>query len=907
MQNLFYFIVRIIHQLLNQHLRFDFSTITLISLISTIFTILAAAIALYQIHLYYVGKKENEALCLTIWKKVTQLKVADIMGEQRGNNINSYYFRREFDKEILKDNRHVLIIGKPLAGKSRAIYETIRVLQGSYDIIIPQIDDLNQDILKVLARRCNKRKNVNKILIIDDINKFIIKQNYRQLLSIFIGNNTFILATCLYEPLVDTVLFPFKKIEIEDITSDECENIAKITGITDYDFDGSVGSIFLPLSKMKEYFQQSNDIERGILRSIKYLYDAGIYKEREIFKVKYILSAGEINIAKYCWDENINNLSFCGFIKVLNNDEIMAEKAYLRSVIDTPFTYIDNYEKMIEIFSNDLEVLICIGEHAHQRTIENINDINKYLLISIKAFQTALNIEKEFKDNAHLYRYIGLIYMEIKNIEYKEENCWIAIEAFRNALNAFIQQKYPFDIGTTQNNLGNAYVELAIIKHNAEYCWEAIKAFENVIPTQTRENSAMTQYNIGNAYVELERIEYKEEYCRKAIEAYEIALRVFTQERYPFDYGMTQNNLGNAYLDIGRIQHYAEYYLKAVEAFQNALYVRTQENYPFAKTQYNLGIAFRELAGIEHKSAYCRKAIEAYEIALRVFTQERYPFDYAMTQNNLGNAYLDIGRIQQHAEYYLKAVEAFEIALKLLIQENQAVEYEIALAQNNLGVAVLELAEMEHKAKYCWKAIEAFQNALLIRAQENYPVEYAKTQNNLGSAYRLLAKTEHKVKYCWKAIEALKEALNTFAKRSLTVDLAMTQYNLGIAYLVLVKIEYRSEYCWKAVGYCKNALNIYTQERFSVPFANTQNNLGVGYLELAEHEHKAEYYWQAIEAFENCLKIYTPTHYYFDYAKIRNLIVNTYNQLSSIDNTIVIPTKYFLRTGISDLDELLIL
>ena len=68
----------------------------------------------------------------TIFKKSSySLKPGELM-EIRP--YNEYYFRREEDDkidQILKSTENLLVLGKPLAGKTRAVYEAVKALEES--------------------------------------------------------------------------------------------------------------------------------------------------------------------------------------------------------------------------------------------------------------------------------------------------------------------------------------------------------------------------------------------------------------------------------------------------------------------------------------------------------------------------------------------------------------------------------------------------------------------------------------------------------------------------------------------------------------------------------------------------------------------------------------------------------
>ena len=53
-------------------------------------------------------------------------------------------------------------------------------------------------------------------------------------------------------------------------------------------FDGTIGSIFVDLETMQTRYGNCSDVEKAILKSIKRLYDAGVYRGKEIFSIDRI-------------------------------------------------------------------------------------------------------------------------------------------------------------------------------------------------------------------------------------------------------------------------------------------------------------------------------------------------------------------------------------------------------------------------------------------------------------------------------------------------------------------------------------------------------------------------------------------------------------------------------------------
>ena len=453
-----------------------------------------------------------------IWKKSSSLKPKDVLwlrGESKSGFNEYYYIRKDEDKLIKKkieEDENILIIGNPLAGKTRAIYQALITLDKQHDVIIPKIIDINTEDFLIPIHISWRRK---RILVLDDLDKFTEKQNFEHLLHEFLKRNTIIIASCRSEPEYDKLC---KKLQIElssifdepikmpKISREEGEEVAQQIGKSlPTEFDGNIGSIFLPLDTMRERFRSCVAVEKGVLRAIKRLYYAGIYREREIFsieRIKQVCQKHEIEMKSYDWDEMLDDLKNKGLIEIIKKDQIWAEETYLEYVIEDDLDTLDNLNEMMDIFSNDAEALFSIGNRS-----DDIGDI------------------------------------DIQKAKYKR----VAIKAYKKTLKIYTYEKFPMDYAMTQNNLGTAYCTLAEVENKAENCKNAITAYEEALKVRTLErfpmDYAMTQNNIGATYRTLAVIENKAKNCKRAMEAYKKALKVFTKEEFPVPYNLVNRNL----------------------------------------------------------------------------------------------------------------------------------------------------------------------------------------------------------------------------------------------------------------------------------------------------------------------------------------------------------------------------
>ena len=647
-------------------------------------------------------------------KSTPKLNPKEVMGGRASpeTGFRDYYSSRPEDDLILakiENRENVLIVGPPLAGKTRAAYQAFKRLSKPNDVIIPQCDDINAETFLV---PWNWKFWRPRILFLDDLHKFVEKNGFERLFRAFLDTDTIIVATCRsgieYKSMEAKIgggdidpemIFGGSGIELKTITEEEGKKIADAVNIpwANVKFNHTIGSIFLPLREMEIRFNDCNPEEKTILRAIKRLLYSGIYKAKQFFPYEWIKIVCRkkygLEGEEYDWNKWRERLEEWEFVK-LKSDGVWVEEVYLENTVklETEETELQVLEEMSGVFVDIPEAIFLLGNKAYE---------------------------------------LGTVKLE------KAEFMKRAIGAYEKALEVYTRDRYPMQYGVTQNNLGTAYGTLAEVEGKAENCRRAIEAYEEALKVYTHErfpmDYAMTQNNLGNAYGTLAKIEGKAENCRRAIEAYEEALKVYTHERFPMDYAMTQNNLGAAYSTLAEVEGKAENCRRAIGAYEKALKVRTHKRFPmdYAMTQNNLGAAYSTLAEVEGKAENCRKAIEAYEKALKVYTHDRFSMQYGGTQNNLGNAYGTLAKVEGKAENCRRAIEAYEEALKVYTHERFPMDY--AMTQNNLGTAYRTLAEVEGKAENCRRAIEAYEEALKIYTESEYPEFFTVVEVNLKS------------------------------------------------------------------------------------------------------------------------------------------------------------------------------
>ncbi len=578
--------------------------------------------------------------------------------------FNEYYYVRDEDEKVrvfLEKEQKLLIVGPPLGGKTRMVYESL-ILSKNYDLIIPRAKDIDIESF-ILPKRLKVWKP--KLMFIDDLHRFAELQNFEYLFEICRKNNINFIVTCRsgmeYEKTKKRMLD--KNIDLETEIFDEIIKVKEISGSQGKKvaekvgknwnktrFNRTIGSIFMPLAEMHKRFNECTPEEKSILKAIKKLHICGVYDEGQIFQLDHIKTISEnegIKKENYQWEELIKNLCEKELIKIEKNkiDRIWTEEVYLEDIVDLDSDELHIFEELLSSFAQFPETLFKIGNRAYE--------IGSLRLQKAKYMKTTIEIHKkvlEIRDMEQLpiqyitaQNNIGNAYRTLAEVEDKALNFKRAIEEYHHALKIATVNQFPIQYVMTQNNIGNAYRTLADVEDKALNCKKAIGAYEKALRVTPVEQFpiqyAMTQNNIGVAYRRLAEVEDKAQNCKKSIEEYHHALKIVTIEQFPMDYAMTQNNIGIAYGILAEVEDKNQNCKKAIEAFQNAFKVTHVEQFPieYAMVQNNIGKAYGELAKVEDKNQNCKKAIEAYQNALKIFTAESYPKDNKMITGTLGN------------------------------------------------------------------------------------------------------------------------------------------------------------------------------------------------------------------------------------------------------------------------------
>ena len=404
-----------------------------------------------------------------IWKKSSKLKPKDIFGSDfyRFNKDIPYHYS-EIDniiKNKILNRQNILIVGKPLAGKTRAIYQNLKELEKVCYVLVPK-DGARLDEIIIPKLRFSKGR---KVIVLDNFQNFLERDRpdkketaIREFIFKLSDKNIQIITSC--RSGFELALLEHK-IDISSIIK-STENIVKITELEEdeakkivkeewnkfsfsEEFDGTIGSLILPLNEMKNRFNNANESEKNILVALKMLYITGIYSERGLFltdRIKLLCSTGNLKVSEGNFKECLSSLETKEFIEIENYDEVRAKDVYLEKIVKSK--YRDDFEIFADImdtFKKDPEALFMCGIRAYDISLVDIKR-PKYLGISITAFEEALRVYtlKDYPiDYAMTKNNLGNAYGTLAEVKDKEGNCSKAITAFKESLKVFTEIDYP--------------------------------------------------------------------------------------------------------------------------------------------------------------------------------------------------------------------------------------------------------------------------------------------------------------------------------------------------------------------------------------------------------------------------------------------------------------------------------
>ena len=173
-------------------------------------------------------------------------------------------------------------------------------------------------------------------------------------------------------------------------------------------------------------------------------------------------------------------------------------------------------------------------EGSFKKAIKSYNEIIKY------SFSSDI-------DRVSAYNLIGLCYFNLYELQKAKQNFKEAEEIIENLTD---KKHKLYTKAKTLHSIGCTYKELMqwenALKYFEDSLKETIKLDDNLI-------KADTLYSISLIYSQLNKPKIVIEKLLQSKQFYQEALKVYTLEHSPIDYGITQTNLGAAYNTLAEI------------------------------------------------------------------------------------------------------------------------------------------------------------------------------------------------------------------------------------------------------------------------------------------------------------------------------------------------------------------
>ena len=509
--------------------------------------------------------KKQKKLLRRKWISGARLESKDMLG-----NRPSYKYRPREEDEILRnmllEEKSILVRGNALAGKTRTVFEVLKSMGSLVDVIIPLPEDIDSGDYPFAD---NYGMNT-EIVILDDLDRFVEMSNFAKMIEVIKAKHFLIIATCqsgekfeLVSKKIDiSTVFGKNIVDIGLISKDEAQRIAEREDIKweDTEFDGTIGSVFMRLHEVRRRYDALMEREKEILRIIKKLHMCGIYEGDHLFpyaliETVYIKDHPDTELD---WLRVLGPLKSSELILVSEETKIHVEEVYLEKIVqlNEPASKLSILKEMLDTFSHNYAVLIGIGN---------------------KAFSYSL--------------------VRVQKAEYAK----VAVKAYEEALQLMTADESPIQYAMVQHSLGIAYRNLASMEDREHYLEKAISAHEEALKVYTFEefpmDHAITWDNIGLAHSDLASVKERKNNLKKAIEAYEAEIKVEILKEFPMQYAMARKNLGMAYtcmadmedMDVN-LEKAARSYGEALEIFENLKLSHHAE-----KVKNELAIIFREL------------------------------------------------------------------------------------------------------------------------------------------------------------------------------------------------------------------------------------------------------------------------------------------------------------------------
>lgn len=682
----------------------------LISIIGLILSILVSMLAFFR------KRRELYNYYSVIWKNSRKLAPKEILGERP---CEEFYMKRTVDDLLLsrlENRQNILIIGQPLSGKTRAVYNAFKTSAKKYYVLVPRC--VPMPVFQIPTDYFFRK---NKVIFIDDLQHYIEKQdNYHLLFRQAHIKNIPIIAAChsgkeftkvknklTEQNLNIDIIFGSGLAEVEKITAETGRHVAEKLGMKwdSIKFNGTIGSIFMRLSEMERRFDNCDIVEKTVLRVLRNLYFAGITDDNNVIRTEWIKKASakfELSAKEFEWAGWLKSLEEKEFLKVLPGSKVWVEDAYLEHVVkpETDESMYEIFRKAIDIFFDDFEVLQFVGETIYDHALDDPQFL-EYMNLAIEAFKRELELLEGSGQVSQLKKVkysLGRAYWNLSQSLDTLENSKAAISYYNEMLQHVSKTGEPYEYANIKMKIGDAYQFLSFVGGIKENCLNAVSAFNEaieILSSLPKPLDLSLAYNsLGSTYSLLAESGDAVENCKRSLKAFSDARKVRDRTGHPGHGSFTKFNTANTYMYLSGFEEKEKNLTEAIRLYNE--YLTFEEVRKSARntggTLNNMGYAYMLLAGAVNKKENLLKALDIFREALTIRTREQMPIDYTETMCNIGETYRYLSEVEDKEENLFKAKEALLEALQLEEIHKHPMTY--STIKLNLGNVLLDLADL---------------------------------------------------------------------------------------------------------------------------------------------------------------------------------------------------------------------
>ena len=768
---------------------------------------------------------ESKRVFSSVWRNSKELESTEILGIDRGSSKFSfcdYYFRRSIDDQftdiVEENNKNILLVGRPLVGKTRMIYEWFKNTTKNIRVLIPRKMDL--DIEDIFLPK-NYDSETKKIVLLDDLYDHINFSNFQILIyKLLTANDISIIATCqsdliytivksyFHQKLKINIESIFSVIHIDDINKDELEIITKAVekNLDEINFDGTIGSIFLPLLEMeRRYNEDCSRNEILILKSLKIAYLSGIMRGFIFSDYNWLIDIISdyygTEITLYDLTESIKKLIDMNFIRKMGN-MFSIEIAYINNIIEKEKIKptINDFLRISQIFDKNPIFLFHVGTQALLYSQSKPSLVSELLNLSINILESALRQIDDNNIEDQIIYSIASSYGILAEFENTIENSEKSIRFFNKLLKSLNKKKDPLYYASIMLAIGVCYRNLALTKDTKSNAMKANNAFNSILKMYSDSypipyHPANILSNMGLVYISLIAVERPLEMCLKAIDCYKRGISLINLDDFPDEYGLLYYNLGEAYSHYARIEKSVKNINLGIKSIEETFKVYNKDTslYDYVLSNYVLSKLYNLLATEENIEDNCKLSFDHLHIAIEYFKNANMPLMFADCLITLASTSTLIYSYSKEDDYFIASNKSLLEAVEIL-RNNKSLIY-LGLALNNLGNLYTIKANFSKDISFTRIALQNYKRSLEYRKRNTVPIEYAATNFNIGNVYLQFSNEVNKKKNIQKAIKHYMIAQEILNKNNHPILYIKIKHRLGQCYSLLSTLKEKTKYC----------------------------------------------------------------------------------------------------------------